>query len=111
MGSGASCEASGCPSGELCSADSLICIDESRRLWSPNHCGSCAYFNAPDCCEAQGGVRYVALARSWEARAAPESEARKLDCKGGRKAVCLVSSICQDALGDALTKIATDLTW
>ncbi len=105
MGSGQSCAMQACPAGELCGLDDQMCIDERRRFWSRTTCSDCRFFQAPDCCEALGSVRYVALARGWEARVGGPAR----NCAGGRGAVCLVRSVCADQLREPLQAIANEL--
>ena len=68
--------------------------------------GWCSNFDAPDCCSALPGSRYVEFAQAFEAEVRPE---QANGCSGGPGAVCLVDSICQDNFGETLARIARDL--
>ncbi len=111
QGSGNACTANGnnCPAGEFCSQGN--CQNEELRYFTPTQCGSCSFYNSPDCCSAQAGSRYINFARAVEARiVAEDPSVEALNCSGeGRRIGCLIDTICQDNFGATLERIARDL--
>ena len=111
QGSGANCNpmANTCPSDEYCDRASNTCTNIALQNW--NQCKSCSFFDAPDCCSAAAGSRYIQFARAVEDRIiAADPGIEDLDCSGmGQRVGCLVDTICQDNFGDTLQRIAQDL--
>ncbi len=72
----------------------------------------CSYFNAPDCCPARPGERYIQFAQQFEERVrAADSSIADVECRGapGQRVACLIDSICQDDFSETLKRIARDL--
>jgi len=83
-------------------------------LWAavPDSCKSCSYFNAPDCCAAFPGGRYIDFANDVEdAVRAADSTVEDVDCRGasGQRVACIIDTICQSNFGATLARIARDL--
>lgn len=72
----------------------------------------CSYFNAPDCCPARPGERYIAFAQALEevVRSA-DTSIENVDCvsPGNQRVACLIDSICQNDFSETLRRIAKDL--
>ena len=110
LGSHAACTvgSSGCPSGEFC--DGGQCENQDRRFWQ--YCYWCSFYNAPDCCSALPGSRYIDFAKALEAEVhTAEPDIAINHCVGapGERVACLVDSICQTEFDGTLRRIATDL--
>lgn len=99
-GSEASCTTSAsCPAGEQCFGQR--CQNKAASFW--DYCWDCSFYNAPDCCYARPGVRYVSFARALEERAGGPAHA----CAPATdQRACAIESICDADLGSALTRIA-----
>ena len=111
--SGVECGHSVCDEGQ----PDVMTNRNANALWTApaidnTACRSCSYFNAPDCCSAQPGGRYVQFAQDVEdaVRAADPTIADR-DCRGvqGDRVACLVDTICQDNFSATLERIARDL--
>lgn len=75
-------------------------------------CQSCSFFDAPDCCSAIAGTRYIQFARAVERRVnAADPGIAITQCKGSQdqRVACLVASICEAEFGETLIRIARDL--
>lgn len=109
QGSHAACNAAGnCPAGEFC--DVGQCENEDRRSWQ--FCDWCSFYNAPDCCSALPGARYIDFAKALEAEVhAADPDIAINHCVGppGERVACLVDSICQTEFDGTLRRIARDL--
>ncbi|MFO0722570.1 MAG: vWA domain-containing protein [Myxococcota bacterium] len=69
---------------------------------------SCSAFNAPGCCSALAGSRYVALAEAAGAGVSG-SPVERCGLVADGPTPCLVDSICQTSFANTLERIATDL--
>jgi hypothetical protein len=108
QGSGAECTRNqDCTATEDCVSNR--CQNAALQYWAS--CHSCSFYNAPDCCEAQAGSRYIEFARMVEQRVHAASPAFAIDnCIGsGGPSVCLTEPICQESFGDTLARIASEL--
>jgi hypothetical protein len=97
-----------CPSGEHCDIN-RACENDDLLYWSA--CRSCSFYNAPDCCSATAGNRYVEFARAVEQRVHDvRPEFPIANCQSlGTRAACLTDTICQASFGDTLARIAREL--
>lgn len=111
-GSGISCSITNnsCPAGEYCDRDTSMCTNDALRYWDSN-CASCSFYNAPDCCAASPGTRYIEFARAVEAEvSAARPEFPQAMCRGlGSRVSCLADTICQENFGDTLARIAREI--
>lgn len=110
QGSGAACGGgSQCATGERCANGR--CENEDLQFFDDN-CWWCSYFNAPDCCSAEAGGRYVQFARAMEAVITTADNSIEVsNCRAapGERAACLIDSICQEQFDETLKRIARDL--
>ncbi len=109
-GSGNACSGgmSNCPSGESCQMGR--CQNEDLRDWAS--CNWCSFYNAPDCCSAISGSRYVDFALAVErAVNAADPSIAVTQCRGTgtTRVACLIDSICQAEFAETLRRIARDL--
>jgi hypothetical protein len=92
---------------------SEVCLNtqcENPDLQYFDSCRSCSFYNAPDCCSAVAGGRYVDFALAMEAEVVrADSSVIANDCKGGERPACRIDTICQANFGDTLAAIARDL--
>ncbi len=112
-GSQVSCNSNvDCNNGEVCQDGARRCVEPEFQYWQ--NCDWCTYYNAPDCCSALSGSRYVDFAKRLEARIVQENaELNVTGCRlenpDGLRVACLIDSICQESFSDTLRRIATDL--
>lgn len=100
-----------CDNNEVC-GDQGRCVRPEYRFWSS--CHWCAHYNAPDCCSAIRGTRYLEFAHRLEAavvRASPGLTATgcRRGSLGSPQVACIIDSICQESFDDTLRLIATAL--
>jgi hypothetical protein len=101
-----------CPGGEYCDLGNGRCDNEQLRYWIGGNCASCSFYNAPDCCSAVAGGRYVDFALSMEQEITrADSTVDVTDCRGGAgtRPACRIDTICQANFGETLAAIARDL--
>ncbi|MEQ9502808.1 MAG: VWA domain-containing protein [Deltaproteobacteria bacterium] len=87
------------------------CTNEGDRQFDVS-CHWCSVVQADDCCIALPGDRYVRFAKRFEAALNQEDSSFEIfGCQApqGRRAACLIDSICQENFGDTLARIARDL--
>ncbi len=103
-GSGMPCTPGNCPAGEYCTSAG-VCDVEAARFWQ--YCHWCSFYNAPDCCSAVAGDRYVSFVEAMEAaNFAAQPTSRTPSCPSGRSANCRLASICDADWGDTLERFA-----
>lgn len=108
-GSGSACQNnSQCTNGEMCQG--MRCENPDLQFWQ--FCWWCSYYNAPDCCTANVGSRYVEFAKAMEQSiTGAVSNIPVSGCRApvGTRAACLIDSICQAEFDATLSRIAREL--